>query len=209
MAGKKHQTDDRQTVFQRVAAGELSVEEAEAILADEFPPEAEPARRAKAPSVETLVTLAAHGVAADYARELFGAGITDLSVLDMVGYAKAGVTAALLAALRQSGPAATPAEVIGMGMNGVDADMVRELHEVGLGFVSAGELITLGARGVRPRQLAELRAAGFDRFSVDELIGMVLNGMDGDRARELAGRGVDRLSAGEVIALAAQEAGAR
>ena len=204
MAGNKLQNTDRKAVFQRVAAGELSVEEAEAMLAEEFPAEAEAPGRRRAPSVDTLVGLAAHGVSADYARELYAAGITELSVLEMVGYAKAGVDAALLAELRERGPAATAAEIVGMGMNGVDADMVRELHEAGLGGVTAGELITLGARGVRPRQLAELRAAGFDRFSVDELIGMVLNGMDGELAKELAGRGIDRLTAGEVIALVAE-----
>lgn len=203
----------RAQVLAAVKAGTMSIDEAEAVLAAEpsgrttlaAAPDRAPSTRRKGPSVDDIVTLAAHGVDADYARALYAAGFEELTSNEIIAYWSVGLTVETLVELRNTGYGGRPLQdVVGMAMNGVDTAFLRELRDNNLLGLSTAELLGLKTSGVSPRALAHLRDGGLPRASVPELIGLALNGVDAEFLNELKADGLIDRPAGELIALAVE-----
>lgn len=175
-------------VLARLAAGELTVDEAEALLGAETTAGAAPApaprggSRARAVPVDLVVTLVANGASPDYAQQLVDAGLGDaFTHHEVVALGANKVPVPLLAALRDAGLATVPVhEVVALALNGADAEFVREV-DAGTGPpVAVADMLAMLASGVRPSQMSGLYDATGRRFGVAELIGLAVNGVGAD-----------------------------
>lgn len=133
---------ERQEVLRQLAAGDLTVDEADDLLDDDpapFAPRAPKAPKApKAPRaprppgrsrVDEVIALAAHGVTADDVRAFKEAGLSDLTHEEVIAFATHGVDADFICRLRDAGlgQAFTPAEIVAMAVHGVEPEDAREL----------------------------------------------------------------------------------
>src|SRR5262245_2104746 len=175
---------ERSKVLEMVAAGTITVEQAQQLL-DAIGwgapvPEAEepggapwPRREARERSrsagrsgvvpgftTEELIELADHGVGADYIRDLWAAGVRDLSANDLTELFNHGVGAATLRSLRDAGLTdLTIDEVIELTNHGVTADYIVQMRAAGYAHVGVDELVELYSHGVTPAYLREMEGA--------------------------------------------------
>lgn len=178
---------EEDAVLARLAAGELTVDEAEALLdGDSGPGRQQPppraGGRARAVPVDLVVTLVANGASPDYAEQLAAAGLVDVYTQhEIIALGANKVPVPLLVALRDAGLPALPVhEILALALNGADAEFVRQLDVVSGLTVTTADLLSMLASGVSPASVSSLYEATGRRFTVAELVGLAVNGARAD-----------------------------
>jgi hypothetical protein len=209
-------TTEREQILQMVAAGRLSVEQADQLLEVL----GEPATTAQAEGGErseigrqprgrprvalragrgharhnALVgELVALGASVAYMKELNDAGLMDdLPAELLVSLTAVKADAGYIRALRDAGVTdALPADLLTSltALRG-DVTILREVHELGLADLPEGLLTSLIAVGTSPADIREMRDMGLTNLPEDLLTSLVVGGARGAAIKEMCDAGL-------------------
>jgi beta-lactamase regulating signal transducer with metallopeptidase domain len=143
---------------------------------------------ARKPSLEENVTQAKPATAPEKPQEaakaqpaesyidaMKAAGLTDLSVDDLVAMKIQGITPEYVREVRTAGIKADADELIGMKVQGITPQYIQQMKDLGL-QADPDCLIAMKVQGITPEYVREIRAAGI-KGDADELIGMKVQGI--------------------------------
>ncbi len=122
-------------------------------------------------SVDELIALKTQGVTADYVREMKAAGF-DASVHELIGLKVQGVSPEYIRDIRATGLKPTTHELMGMKVQGVTPEYIRAMQSAGLGDLKIHDIIGAKVQGVTPEFIEKVRAHGFKNLTLRQLIGL-------------------------------------
>lgn len=121
---------------------------------------------------------------ASYIDQLKAAGLTNLTVDELIGLKVQGVTPGYVKSMKDLGLKINPDELIGMKVQGITADYVREMRAATGQALDADGLIGLKVQGVTPEYIKEMHGLGL-KADADDIIGMKVQGVTPDYVREM------------------------
>ncbi len=148
-------------------------------------------------SVNDLIALKVHGVTPEYIRQMRAAGV-NLSVHELLSLKALGVDPEYVRDIRATGLNPSPHELAGMKAVGVTPEYVRKIRSE-WSDVTAHELMGLRAEGVDPGDAAQFRQLGLKDFSVHQLASFKALGVTPDYIRAMKAAGFSNLSAHEYV----------
>ena len=125
-----------------------------------------------------------------YIESLKDAGLSDLSVDDLIGLKVQGVTAEYVKAMKDLGISMDAGELIGMKVQGITPEYVKQMRGTTGEKLDSGELIGMKVQGVTPEYFAQMRDLGL-KVDAGEIIGMKVQGITPEYVRELRGLGLN------------------
>lgn len=131
-----------------------------------------------------------------YIEALKSAGLSDLSVDELVALKIQGVTPEYAQKMKELGIHPGPEILIGMKVQGIDTDYVRAMQREGI-HATADELIGMKVQGVTPQYVRDISALGF-KPTVDDVIGMKVQAVTADYIKALRSAGL-QFSVDDVI----------
>lgn len=137
-----------------------------------------------------------------YVDSLKDAGLTDLSVDELIGLKVQGVTGEYVKAMKVLGLRVSPEELIGMKVQGITPEYVKQMRDATGQDLGVDELIGLKVQGVSGDYLKHMHELGF-ATDADVAIGMKVQGVTADYVRSLRALGL-KGDAGEIIGLKVQ-----
>jgi beta-lactamase regulating signal transducer with metallopeptidase domain len=138
-------------------------------------------------TVDELIALKVQGVTPEYVRAIREYGV-HMGVDEIVGMKVQGVTPEYIRDLRAAGVTLSSDEIIAMKVQGVDANYVRGIQEAGL-RVNADDVIGMKVQGVTPEYVRALKEQGVET-SADDVIGMRVQGVTPEYVREIRALGL-------------------
>jgi len=166
--------EERWKVLEMLAAGTISVEQADQLLEAIGPqpaPRADVRSGTKQPTraaglgitVEELIELREHDVDADYLHAVRAAGFSGLSVAQIIELREHDVDADYLKALRDAGFSDLPIEqIVELRDHDVDADYLHAIRDAGFTDLSVQQIVELREHDVDADYLQAMRKHGID-----------------------------------------------
>ena len=111
-----------------------------------------------------------------YIDSLKDAGLTDLTVDELVSLKVQGVTADYVRSMKALGMKADPDELIGMKIQGVTPEYVKEMRAATGQNLDADALIGMKIQGVSPDYVKQMHDLGL-KTDADDLVGMKIQGV--------------------------------
>jgi len=126
-------------------------------------------------SVDELISLKIQGVTGDYVKQMREAGMkTDPD--DLIALKIQDVTPDYIRQMRAATGESLDADaIIGMKIQGVSTEYVKEMHDLGI-KTNADDLIGMKIQGVTPEYVKEIRALGL-KADADDLVAMKIQGV--------------------------------
>jgi beta-lactamase regulating signal transducer with metallopeptidase domain len=126
-------------------------------------------------SVDELIALKVQGVTGDYVKSVKEQNIK-VDVDTLVGLKVQGITAEYIKGMREAtGQNLDADELIGLKVQGVTPEYIKQMHDLGL-KTDADDVIGMKVQGVTPEYVREMRGLGLKADS-DEIIGMKVQGI--------------------------------
>jgi beta-lactamase regulating signal transducer with metallopeptidase domain len=122
-------------------------------------------------SVDDLIALKVQGVTGDYVRQVKAAGF-DPSVHDLIGMKVQGVTPEYIRDIRATGLKPNMRDLIGMKVQGVTPEYVKALQSAGLGDLTVRDFISAKVQGITPEFIEKVRSHGFKNLTLRQLMGL-------------------------------------
>jgi hypothetical protein len=119
-----------------------------------------------------------------YIDGMSAAGMTNLSVDDLIAMKIQGVTPEYVRDMRATGMNFSRSQLIGMKIQGVTPEYVRRIRDTWKD-VSARDLIEMRIQGVDPGDVAQYRQLGLNDVSLHDIIEMKIQGVTPDYARHV------------------------
>jgi bla regulator protein blaR1 len=139
-------------------------------------------------SVDELIELKVQGVTGEYVKAMKDAGLK-IDVDELIGMNVQGITPEYVKEMRTAtGETLDTDELIGMKVQGVTPEYVREMHDLGL-KVDSDNIIGMKIQGITAEYVKAIQDAGF-RPDTDELIGMKVQGVTAAYLKELQSAGL-------------------
>jgi len=139
---------------------------------------------------------------ASYIDAMKAAGLTNLSVDELVGMKIQGVTPEYVKSMKDLGLKIDPDTLVGMKVQGITPSYVAQMRGATGQSLDADDLIGLKVQGVTPDYIKEIHDLGF-KADADDIIGMKVQGVTPDYIREM--RNLDlKLDSDEVIGMKVQ-----
>jgi bla regulator protein blaR1 len=134
-------------------------------------------------SVDQLIGLKVQGVTGEYVKAMRDAGLkTDVD--ELIGMKVQGITPEYVEQMRTAtGETLDTDALIGMKVQGVTPEYVREMHDLGV-KLDTDEIIGLKVQGVTPEYVREMRSLGLKADS-DEIIGMKIQGITAEYVKAI------------------------
>lgn len=151
-------------------------------------------------TIDELVALKIQGVTPDYVREMHELGLHP-DADGFVGLKVQGITPGYIKELRALGFNPDADQIVGLKVQGVTADYVRGMKEVGI-EADADGIIGLKVQGVTPDYVRELRALGL-KVDADDVIGLKVQGVTPAYVKGLQDQGLHP-SADDVVGMRVQ-----
>jgi len=152
-------------------------------------------------TVDQLIALKIQEVTPEYVRELHAEGLQP-DANKLIAMRVQGITPEYVRALRASGLKPDQDQLIALKVQGVDADYYRGLKEAGI-EPDIDKLIALKVQGVTPEYVRELRAAGL-ALTADKVIALKVQDVSPAYLKGLHEQGIDP-RADDVIAMRVQD----
>lgn len=119
-----------------------------------------------------------------YIDGLKAAGLTNLSVDELIGLKVQGVTPEYVKSMKDSGLRIDPDSLIGMKVQGITPSYVADMRAATGQTLDADELIGLKVQGVTPEYVKQIHDLGL-KADADEIVGMKVQGITPDYIREM------------------------
>jgi len=220
--------EERIKILEMVAAGRLSVEQAnklmdilsaksttdtekrleEGLRTDEYTQEAMGRIRGYGKTLDRGLRAVGlkwdkpHDAGTDYVKALRGTGLVELTTDELATLKMNGVSANYVKSLREAGLGDLKTDqIITLKSCGINADYVKALREAGLVELTADELATLKMNGVSANYVKSLCEAGLGDLKTDQIITLKSCEISANYVRELREAGLDVLSVDQIIAL--------
>jgi len=139
---------------------------------------------------------------ASYIDAMKAAGLTNLSVDQLVGMKIQGVTPEYVKSMKDLGLKIDPDTLMGMKVQGITPSYVAQMRAATGQSLDADDLIGLKVQGVTPDYIKEIHDLGF-KADADDIIGMKVQGVTPDYIREM--RNLDlKVDSDDVIGMKVQ-----
>jgi beta-lactamase regulating signal transducer with metallopeptidase domain len=112
-----------------------------------------------------------------YIEGLESAGLTNLSVDELISLKVQGVTPDYIRDIRATGLKPTVRDLISMKVQGVTPEFIRALQSAGLGELRMRDFITAKVQGLTPEFIEKVRNHGFKDLTFRQLIGLKVSGV--------------------------------
>jgi beta-lactamase regulating signal transducer with metallopeptidase domain len=137
-----------------------------------------------------------------YIDSLKEAGLTNLSVDELIGLKVQGVTGEYVKSMKDLGMNVNVDELIGMKVQGVTPEYVKEMRAVTGQSLDSDALIGLKVQGVTPEYVRQMHELGL-KTDADEIIGMKVQGVTPDYVRAMRGLGL-RVDSDDIVGMKVQ-----
>lgn len=124
-----------------------------------------------------------------YIDSLKEAGLTNLSVDELIGLKVQGVTGEYVKAMKDLGLKVNADDLIGMKVQGVTPEYVKEMRAATGQTLDSDALIGLKVQGVTPEYIRQMHDLGL-KTDADDIIGMKVQGVTPEYVREIRGLGL-------------------
>lgn len=151
-------------------------------------------------SVDQLIALKVQGVTPAYVNELRAAGLNP-SVNDIVAMKVQGIDPAYIKEIRATGLNPNMHEIIAMKVQGITPAYVKEIRATGLN-PDTRDIIAMKVQGVDPAYISEIRAAGLNP-TMHEITAMKVQGVTPAYVKEIRASGLNP-NMHEIIAMKVQ-----
>jgi beta-lactamase regulating signal transducer with metallopeptidase domain len=152
-------------------------------------------------SVDQLIGLKVQGVTGEYVKEMKDLGLK-VDVDNLIGMKVQGISPEYVKGMRDAtGQSLDTDALIGMKVQGVTPDYVRQMHELGL-KTDSDDIIGMKVQGVTPDYIRQMRELGL-KSDADDIIGMKVQGITPDYVREMRGLGL-KADSGDIIGMKVQ-----
>ena len=155
---------------------------------------------ASAPLVATQTTSAAPKQS--YIDSMKEAGLTNLTVDDLIGLKVQGVTAEYVKSMKDLGLRIDADELIGLKVQGITPEYAKEMRAATGQDLGGDELIGLKVQGVTPEYIKQIHDLGL-KTDADNVIGMKVQGVTPEYVREMRGLGL-KLDSDDIIGMKVQ-----
>ena len=152
-------------------------------------------------SIDQLIAMKIQGVTPEYVRQIHSLGLKP-GVDELIAMRIQGVTPELIRSMRDSGLATEIGQIIALRVQGVTPEYVKQLHDAGVD-ADTGKMLAMKVQGISPDYIREMRAVTDAKLPADELIGMKIQGVTPEYVREMKALGL-QMNAGELIGLKVQ-----
>ena len=137
-----------------------------------------------------------------YIDSLKEAGLSNLTVDELIGLTVQGVTADYIKSMKDLGLKIDPDELIGLKVQGITPEYVKGMRAATGQSLDADELIGLKVQGVTPEYVKQMQDLGL-KTDAGEVIGMKVQGVTPEYVREM--RGLDlKIDSGDIIGMKVQ-----
>ena len=139
-------------------------------------------------TVDELVSLKVQGITGDYVKSLVDLGLK-LNANELIGIKVQGITSEYVKEIRvATGRSLGVDELIGLKVQGVTPEYIKQMHDLGL-KTDADDVIGMKVQGITPEYVKEMRGVGLNLDS-DDIIGMKVQGVTPEYVREMSGLGL-------------------
>jgi beta-lactamase regulating signal transducer with metallopeptidase domain len=138
-------------------------------------------------SVDDLIAMKVQGITPAYVRSMQAEGLK-IDPDSLVSMKVQGITPEYVRELRAEGLKPDVDELVGMKVQGITPEYIRGMKELGL-KIDADDLVGMKVQGVTPEYVKEMRAAGI-KVDSDDLIGMKVQGITPAYVKEIQGLGL-------------------
>jgi beta-lactamase regulating signal transducer with metallopeptidase domain len=147
-------------------------------------------------TVDDLVAMKVQGITPQYVRDMRATGLK-INTDELIGLKVQGVTPQYVKDMRAAYPGIDTDEIIGFKVQGITPEYVAEFTKLGV-KADADEIMGLRVQGVTAKYIQDMRATGIS-FDTDELIGMKVQGVTPQYVAGLRSAGLGKLDADEII----------
>jgi beta-lactamase regulating signal transducer with metallopeptidase domain len=152
-------------------------------------------------SVDQLIALKVQGINGEYVKEMNQLGLK-IDVDNLIGMKVQDISPGYVKGMRDAiGQSLDSNALIGMKVQGVTPEYVRQMHELGL-KTDSDDIIGMKVQGVTPDYLRQMRDLGL-KSDADDIIGMKVQGVTPDYVREMRGLGL-KADSGDIISMKVQ-----
>jgi bla regulator protein blaR1 len=137
-----------------------------------------------------------------YIDSLKAAGLSNLTVDELVSLKIQGVTAEYVKSMKELGLKADPDELIGMKIQGVTPNYVKEMRASTGQNLDADAIIGMKIQGVSPDYIRQMHDLGL-KVDADDLVGMKIQGITPEYVKELRGLGL-KVNSDDLVAMKIQ-----
>ena len=137
-----------------------------------------------------------------YIDSLKEAGLTNLSVDELIGLKVQGVTGEYVKTMKDLGMNVNVDELIGMKVQGITPEYVKEMRAATGPTLDSDELIGLKVQGVTPEYVRQMHDLGL-KTDADAIIGMKVQGVTPDYVRSMRGLGL-HVDADDIVGMKVQ-----
>ncbi|HTQ95459.1 MAG TPA: M56 family metallopeptidase [Candidatus Acidoferrum sp.] len=152
-------------------------------------------------TVDELIDLKVQGVTADYIKSVRDMNIK-VDVDTIVSLKVQGVTADYIKGMRSAtGQNLDADDLVGMKVQGITPEYIKEMHDLGL-KTDADDVIAMKVQGITPEYLKQMRDLGL-KTDTDDLIGMKVQGITPEYVKQMRDLGL-KTDTDDLIAMKVQ-----
>ena len=137
-----------------------------------------------------------------YIDSLNAAGLTNLTVDEIIGLKVQGITADYIKGMKDLNIKVDADTLVGLKVQGVTPEYVKGMRDATGQNLDADELIGLKVQGVTPEYIKQMRDLGL-KTDADDIIGMKVQGVTPEYVREMRGLGL-KADADDIIGMKVQ-----
>lgn len=153
-------------------------------------------------SVDQLIKLKTHGVTGAFVKSLRALGYSNFSVDELAKLRIHNVTPAYIEGMRAAGYTTLSGDDLArLRIHNVTPDYVKALKDAGFANLSVKEIAGLGIHRVTPEFINGMRAAGFNNLTTKQLKQLRIHNVTPDFIRAVRSRGFNDLSLDQIIKL--------
>lgn len=153
-------------------------------------------------SIDQLIKLKTHGVTGAFVKSLRALGYSNLSVDELAKLRIHNVTPAYIEGMRAAGYTALSSDDLArLRIHNVTPDYVKALKAAGFANLSVEEITDLRIHGVTPEFINGMRAAGFNNLTTEQLKQLRMHNVTPEFIRAVRSRGFNDLSLDQIIKL--------